>query len=123
MDNTIKTTHLFSVLCSNLCREQSEYRAMLLSHPAPYILNHAQEYVVREKIVACIRLDILTTEQINALLSEERPLEMIYERVSAGELVAIDQLIGAIFEEADACINAALVLEALDMVDPFEDEK
>lgn len=122
MDNTIKTTHLFSVLCSNLRREQSEYRAMLLSHPAPYILNHAQEYVVREKILSCIRLDILTTEQINALLSEERPLELIYERVSAGELIAIDQLIGAIFEEADACINAALVLEALDMVDPFEDE-
>ncbi len=123
MDNTIKTTHLFSVLCSNLRREQSEYRAMLLSHPAPYILNHAQEYIVREKILACIRLDILTTEQINALLSVDRPLELIYERVSGGELIAIDQLIGAIFEEADAAINAALVLEALDMLDPIEDKE
>ena len=68
-------------------------------------------------------MDILTTEQINALLSVDRPLELIYERVSGGELIAIDQLIGAIFEEADAAINAALVLEALDMLDPIEDKE
>ena len=123
MENNQQTAHLFSVLCSNLRREQSEYRAELLSHPAPYILNHAQEYVMREKILACIRLEILTTEQINALLSEDHPLEMIYERVSASELIAIDQLIAAIFEEADACINTALILEALDIIDSIGNEE
>lgn len=78
---------------------------------------------MREKILACIRLEILTTEQINALLSEDHPLEMIYERVSASELIAIDQLIAAIFEEADACINTALILEALDIIDSIGNEE
>lgn len=123
MSNNQQTTYLLSSLTGKLRREQSEFRAMLLTQPAPYILTRAQEYVVREKIIACIKCNILNIYQISALLNEKHPLKKIYDRVSGGEVIAIDALIGATFEEAESCFSEALVLEALEMMDSLEDEE
>lgn len=123
MNNNQQTTYLLSSLTGKLRREQSEFRAMLLTQPAPYILTRAQEYVVREKIIACIKCNILNIYQISALLNEKHPLKKIYDRVSGGEVIAIDALIGATFEEAESCFGEALVLEAFEMMDSLEDEE
>lgn len=123
MNHNQQTTYLLSSLTGKLRREQSEFRAMLLTQPAPYILTCAQEYVMREKIIACIKCNILSIYQISALLNEKHPLKKIYDRVSGGEVIAIDALIGATFEEAESCFSEALVLEALEMMDSLEDEE
>ena len=122
MENNYQTTYLLSSLTGKLRRDQSEFSAMLLTQPAPYILNRAEEYAVREKIIACISCDILSLNQIIALLNEPHPLRRIYERISALELIAINELIGAIFEEANASINQDTVREAIEMLDFSDDD-
>ena len=111
--NTHKSTHLFCALCRVIREEQREYVAELLSQPPTYILSHAQEYVVREKIKSCIGLDFLTADQIRGLLTVEKPLDTIYRSIDSRELIAVDDLIEGVIDTADYCVSTQRIADAI----------
>ena len=56
--------------------EQDEYRSWLLSQPPKEILNHANEYSVREDILATMCEGHLPPMLAKALVNSETPLQV-----------------------------------------------
>ena len=68
-----------NVLYEKMSAEQRIYREWLLSLPAQEILDHAYEYTIREDILIAIEEDILSEEQVQALLQSPCPLADVYK--------------------------------------------
>jgi len=57
-----------NALYEKMSAEQRIYREWLLSLPAQEILDHAYEYTIREDILIAMEEDILSEEEVQALL-------------------------------------------------------
>ena len=115
--NTQDSTYLYGVLCRAIREEQREYIADLLSQPPAYILSHAHEYVIREKIKSSINIDTLDDDQIRALLAIDKPLDLIYRIVGAQELIAVNDIINGVIETSEYCINKHRIAEAIMIIE------
>ena len=69
---------LNDALYEKMDAEQKEYRAWLTAQPPDEILNHANEFVVREDILVEMEALDLPADQAAALLASPTPLADVY---------------------------------------------
>lgn len=70
---------LNTALYEKMFAEQETYRAWLLSQPSEEILNHTNEYTVREDILLSMEYNDLPDAQAKALLKSPTPLADIFK--------------------------------------------
>lgn len=85
--------------------EQQEYKGWLLTQSPEEILNHAYEYVIREDIVIEMEYHDLTDEQAKALLTDDKPLQSIYNIYEDLEGGHMDEIRDCIESRAKTCIE------------------
>ena len=102
-----RTEELNVALYKKLENELAEYKKELMLLTPEEILSQAYDYTVREDIVFCLEYSDLTCEQAEALLKEEKPLELLYRNWLDTDISYMDKIYDSIETTADGLKAAA----------------
>lgn len=98
---------LNQALYEKMSAEQERFRHGLLGQTPEEILNHANEYALRENILAALKTLELSTKEAEALLLSSAPLADVYMKFHAFDLGLMDDIQSCIRERADTLLKAA----------------
>ena len=79
-------------LYRRMSEEFEKYKDGLLGLPSEEILEHAYAYTVKQDILFAMEEMTLSDKQCNALLSEEHPLEKVFNRWENCESFYMDDI-------------------------------
>ena len=108
---------LNGALFAQMCAEQQDYRAWLMTLPPDEILDHAAEFAVREDILVELEAFDLPADQAAALLASPTSLADIYREWGKADTHYMDDIRDVIEncaeDMADRSRDRPSVLEAL----------
>ena len=102
----MNTNTLNTALYEKMTAEQDKFRDWLNSQPAEEVLNHADEYTIREDIVMAREELELTDTQSQALLESPSPLADVYRYFEKLETGYMDVIRDSIENRADDVCKA-----------------
>lgn len=85
-------------LYQKMRKEQTEYRAWILTLPADEVLIHAYDYVTRANILITMEYNDLPDEQAEALLQSKQPLKELFEMWRDRDGIPADAFLDAVQE-------------------------